>query len=207
MPLREPLNAPLHHSANAAAGGETGASAATQHPVGRSRRGWRLGALLVVVACTGVATLATGWQRWLAPPWGEIQGQVDAQCRLDQQPGGCQARFADGSVMHLRLSPSSPSPRSAPSSAPAADAPITLRLTLSAAEARSIAIDLNGETMNMGPNLTEMLRQPDGSWAGTTALSACISGQMTWVLTARAKVGGGERVARYRFETGAEPSP
>ena len=56
--------------------------------------------------------------------------------------------------------------------------------------------------MNMGPNHTALVGGRDGVWTGATALTACVTGAMVWVLEVRAPVGGGERVARFRFETG-----
>lgn len=130
------------------------------------------------------------WQRWLAPPWGEMTALPPASCNL--QFGSCRAEFPDGSALEVTLAP-----RPVPS-----DTPITLHLRTVGFEPRSVGIDLNGETMNMGPNHTALVGGRDGVWTGATALTACVTGAMVWVLEVRAPVGGGERVARFRFETG-----
>ena len=147
----------------------------------------------MLTAAAGLLLLGTApmaWQRWLAPPWGEVTAQVMAGCDLHQ--GACRATFPDGSAVELALAP-----RPIPD-----DAAITLRLRTADFTPRSVDVDLNGETMNMGPNRTELTPVGEGEWSGSTALNACVTGRMTWVLSVRAKVGGGVRVARFRFEVG-----
>lgn len=149
-----------------------------------------VGVLLLAVllgTCTAVTLL---WPRWLAPPWGEVTAHTASGCNL--QRGACRATFADGSALELALTPQ-PLP---------SNQPITLRLLTQGFEPRAVSVDLNGETMNMGPNRTDLARSSDGSWTGSTSLTACITGSMVWVLVVRAPVGGSERVARFRFETG-----
>ncbi len=139
-----------------------------------------------------VAAAAVHWvgPRWLAPPWGEIAGQASPGCDVLRQ--ACQVHFDDGSSAAVQLR-----------SGGAGDmAPLELQVRFNGTQPRSIGIDLDGESMNMGPNHTELSARADGRWSGGTALSACISGRMAWILTLRAPVGGGVRVVRLRFETG-----
>jgi hypothetical protein len=145
---------------------------------------------MAAVALVLLAALSLAWQPWLAPPWGEMLAQTAPGC--DLQRGACRATFADGSALELALTPQPVQP----------DGPITLRLSTQGFEPRAVSVDLNGETMNMGPNHTELVQGPDGHWSGSTALTACISGSMVWLLVLRAPTGGGERVAHFRFETG-----
>lgn len=164
------------------------ASAAGPNPRPRHRAAAASGLLLLLLA---LATAQPGlWSRWLAPPWGEITGLAQPGCDLLQQP--CRITFTDGSRAVVTMAPEGHGD-------PAA---LLLTVQVQGHEPRSIGIDLDGESMNMGPNHTELSAQPDGRWTGRTALSACITGRMAWILTLRAPVGGGLRVARLRFESG-----
>lgn len=151
----------------------------------------RLAAALLLATLLGAcAAVPLLWQRWLAPPWGEVTAQAAPGC--DLQRSACRATFEDGSALELALAP-----RPVPS-----NQPIALRLRPLGFEPRTVSMDLNGETMNMGPNHVDLAPGPDGRWIGSTSLTACITGRMAWILVVRAPVGGGERVARFRFETG-----
>lgn len=147
-------------------------------------------ALAVPALFTLVALLWLAWWPWLAPPWWELSAQAAAGC--DPQRSVCRATFADGSAVELTLAPG-PRP---------ADGSISLRLRPLGFEPGRVSVDLNGDTMNMGPNLTQLAPAQDGHWTGSTSLTACVSGPMTWVLTVRAPAGVNERVARFRFVTG-----
>lgn len=138
----------------------------------------------------GLGSLPELWSRWLAPPWGEVIGQAEPGCDVLQR--ACRVDFADGSraIVTLRSEPLKDS------------AALALTVQMEGRAPRSIGVDLDGESMNMGPNHTELTADPDGRWTGHSTLSACITGRMAWILTLRAPLGGGERVARLRFETG-----
>lgn len=129
------------------------------------------------------------WSTRLAPPWGEVQARPAPGCDVQRQ--ACEAVFADGARLVLRLH--------------AADSPTAERDIEVLAQGftpRDMNVDLDGETMNMGPNHTRLSQDTDGLWRGRTVLSACVSGRMAWVLTLWAPAGGGQRFVRYRFETG-----
>lgn len=145
-----------------------------------------VGALLLA----GLGTLPEVWSRWLAPPWGEVIGQAEPGCDVLQR--ACRVDFADGSraIVTLQSDPLKDS------------AALALTVQMDGRAPRSIGVDLDVESMNMGPNHTELSAGPQGRWTGHSTLSVCITGRMAWILTLRAPLGGGERVARLRFETG-----
>lgn len=138
-----------------------------------------------------LAVLPSVWARWLAPPWGEVAGQPDPGCDVLQQ--ACRVPFADGSLAVVRVR----------AEALQDGAALALTVRFDGAPPRAVDIDLDGESMAMGSNHNELKALADGRWTGHTSLSACVSGRMAWILTLRAPVGGGVRVARLRFETGS----
>lgn len=154
----------------------------------RLRCAQALGGLVLVLGLVGGVML--GGAGRLSAPWGEASGRVDPDCRLERSP--CEARYDEGR-MRMTLSRVSRAP----------SAPVRFRLVFSGREPRAVTLELNGATMNMGPNMATLVRQSDGSWSGELPLSACISGAMTWAVVARAEVGAGAWTARFLFESGS----
>lgn len=150
---------------------------------GLRRRGPGIALALLVAVALAV------WA-WVAQPWQSQQALAVTGCDVQRQP--CTARFPDGSTLTLHLT------------TPDGSAQGALRVAVQAAgfAPRRVGLDLDGETMAMGPNHLELQRGGDGRWQGDGALSACLSGPMNWVATLRARAGLGERVARFRFVSG-----
>lgn len=169
-----------------------GSAAGPSAPPRRARS--RALALAAAVAFAALAALLAGsdlWSRWLAPPWGEQPGQAEPGC--DPRLRACPIQFGAGRTLQVQARPESAAPA----------APLQLEVWAQGFAPRRVSIDLDGETMNMGPNHTPLTPQADGRWQGRTALTACISGRMTWVLTVRSAAGGGTQVGRLRFESGS----
>lgn len=144
-------------------------------------------AMLAVLAAAGAGALLREGHWWLAAP---VKAPPVTGC--DALREACTARFADGATLTLRLAPQGLSAAAA------------LRVVAQAEGATPLAVtlDLDGETMAMGPNHLDLQRAGDGRWQGEAALSACLSGPMAWVATLRLRSGWGERVARFRFVSG-----
>jgi hypothetical protein len=152
-------------------------------PVQRAGLALALAALLLLGA----------WQAGGAT-WFEQQALPMPGCDALRQP--CTAHFSDGTTLTLQLVPQAGSTGGA----------LRVAVQTGGFGSRSVGLDLDGETMAMGPNHLELQRSGDGRWQGDAALSACLSGRMAWVATLRARSGLGERVARLRFVSG-EPAP
>lgn len=191
-----PYAAAMHPSMPLRGGAADGPQQALGRPAGRRfarrNRGRRPLALALAAAVPiALALAATGlWSRWLAPPWGEQVGRTEPGC--DPRQRACRVDFGHGRALQVQARPESAAPT----------APLQLEVRALGFEPRQVSVDLDGATMNMGPNPTRLVPQADGRWSGRTALSACISGRMTWVMTVRAAAGGGTQVGRLRFESG-----
>jgi len=147
----------------------------------------RLALAVLTAAALGAGGVA-------ALPWVTQQATPVTACDALRQ--ACTARFADGTTLTLRLQPQGHS----------AGAPLRASVQTGGFAPRSLTLDLDGETMAMGPNHLDLQPDPAGAnsaWQGDAALSACLSGPMGWVATLRARSGLGERVARLRFVSGA----
>lgn len=181
MPLRGGAAEPLHRDHGRPA----------RPPSRRRRHAVTLALTAAMLAGLGLTLAGSGlWSRWLAPPWGEQIGQAEPGC--DPRGRACRIEFGAGRALQVQARPESTAPA----------APLRLEVQAQGFTPRRVSIDLDGETMNMGPNHTPLTRQADGRWTGRTALTACISGPMTWVLTVRSAAGGGTQVGRLRFESG-----
>lgn len=63
----------------------------------------------------------------------------------------------------------------------AAPAPLQpFQVTVSAPQARELAIEFRMQGMDMGQNRYRLLRQADGAWTGRVTLPVCVSGRRDW---------------------------
>lgn len=166
------------------------ADAATPGRPARLRRLPGLRARAVGLALALSAGGVSGLWGLGALPWSVQQASPVTGCDVLRQ--SCIARFPDGTTLALQLVPQGASASSA----------LGVAMQAGGFAPRSVGLDLDGETMAMGPNHLDLQLGGDGRWRGQAALSACLSGRMAWVATLRARAGLGERVARFQFVSG-----
>jgi len=124
------------------------------------------GVRIALAVTTFAVALALGWIV-LARPLPEVRLPTSS-CDLNR--GACSERLPGGGTMHFEIGPRPI----------AAEAPLTLALRVSDPDVSEVVVDFNGTTMTMVPNRSALAPTGPLSFAGETALSLCISGDMEW---------------------------
>lgn len=150
------------------------------------RRPLTVAAVVLLLGGAGAAGFLT-W-RWMQPP-ALVSGTVEPGCDLHRGP--CAARFADGSILQVDVTPR-PIPLVTP---------LIIEVRLADMNAEAVEIDFHSPDMYMGYNRRPLAAQGDGRYTGRAVLPVCVRDRMRWQLQVTVRSPKGARGARFDFET------
>jgi len=144
--------------------------------------------MVMIAVLIALAVVGHRWSAQLLPK-ADVTGVAEPGCDLQQR--ACPAALPQGGRLELSITPR----------------PIPLLQTLNieviatGIEARKVAVDLSGATMNMGYNRSELAGRGRGRYAGEISLPVCVSGSMAWVATVIVETDRQTIAVPYRFDT------
>lgn len=146
---------------------------------------------LVVIALLVLGLLAVvGYKLWpvLYPTVIET-AKDNPDCDLHQGP--CTLAFADGATVTFAITPRPVEMME----------PIALHVRTQGIEPWSVAVDIQGVSMNMGYNRPELVEEAPGSFTGSTILPICVRERMDWTVRVLVRNAAGIRAAPYHLVT------
>ncbi len=152
-----------------------------------TRSHWTTVAMLA--AFLGLVALGQHYSPQLLPK-ADVTGLADPGCDLLKTP--CAATLPDGGRLEFTITPRPIKLLQ----------PMRLEVAVTGLAVRKLAVDFNGESMNMGLNRSDLPATSQGHFAGETTLSVCVSGGMTWVATVMLETDRQRISVPYRFHVG-----